>query len=95
MSGGEVDPMVLALVTELETLRDLLRRGLLNERGLAHGARFCLSSNNTAPGNASVLREQVLAEFGAALERTTGMPASYWTDRPIFDVPDDASGLTA
>ncbi len=90
---AQVDPMTLALITELHTLEILLQRGCLNTAGLQYGYHFLAHPNQAMPGNASVVRERVLAQFITALAADTGMPESYWTDRTLVEVPDDCSGL--
>lgn len=89
----EPDPMHVALAAELHTLEALLRQGCLNLAGLQYGYRFCAHPNQVVAGNLSIVWERVLAGFIAALAAETGAPESYWADRTIFDVPDDASEL--
>lgn len=91
---GTVDPMILGLITELHTLEALLIYGCLNDDGLDYGYRFAADANNTAAGNAAIVRERVLAGFVNALAHRHNMPTSYWTDRLTVPVPDDPSALT-
>lgn len=90
---GHADPMTLALITELHTLETLLQRGCLNHTGLQYGYHWLAHPNQAAPGNASIVRERVIAQFITALANDTGMPETYWTDRTLVDVPDDLSDL--
>lgn len=85
--------MRTALVAEMYQRQSLVQVGGLTRAGLQHAHAFLVHPNQVVPGNLSIIRESVIAQIITALANETGLPESYWADRTIVAVPDDASNL--
>lgn len=82
------------IIAELHVFEALAERGGLTLAGLTM-AHEAIKRTMATPvsRNVAIIRERVLQTIVNALVATTGMPASYWHDKLIVDVPDDLGDL--